>query len=84
MTEEGKIRELEKRIEKLENRNKNIAKTVLVSALGSAGGVSIIFSILPLIFFPNRLFSVGWLFFSVISLTIGLYLRQKWNIKANS
>lgn len=79
MTEEEKIRELEKRIEKLEN--KNLGRTILVSALASAGGVSIFFSILPLIFFPDKLPGLGLLSFGIISLAIGLYFRQKWAIK---
>lgn len=75
MTEEDKIKELERRIENLENRNKSIGKIILVSALASLGGVSIFFSICAIDFFPNKLFSSGLLFFGIISLTIGLYLR---------
>ena len=81
MTDEDRIRELEKRVEKLENRNRNIGRILLVSALASGGGVCIFFSILPLIFFPDKLKSLAILAVGVASLVSGLYMRNKWGIK---
>ena len=81
MAEDDKIKDLEKRIEKLESKNKNTARIIFVSAFGTLGVLVILTSLFNLAFFANKLSSVGVLSFGVILLTVGLYFRRKWEIK---
>ena len=76
-----KIKDLEKRIERLESKNKNTGRIIFVSAFGTLGVLVILTSLFNLAFFANKLLSVGLLSFGVILLTVVLYFRQKWGIK---
>jgi hypothetical protein len=81
MSEDNKVRELEKRIEELESKDKNIGKAVFVGSVLTFGVFIILISLFNLAFFPNKLVSAGWLFFGVILFAVSEHFRRKWGLK---
>ncbi len=81
MSEDNKVRELEKRIEELENKDKNIGKAVFVVSVLIFGVFIILISLFNLAFYPNKLVSAGWLFFGVILSVVSEHFRKKWKLK---
>jgi protein-S-isoprenylcysteine O-methyltransferase Ste14 len=81
MTEDEKVRKLEKRIESLENKDKNIGKAVLVVTVLTFGVFIILISLFNLAFYPNKFVSAGWLLFGAILFIVSEHFRKKWRLK---
>ncbi len=80
MSQEEKIRELERRIEVLENKNKNLGKILVSGSLASAGGVSAFFGFPIWVFSINIPVGITATVLGIISFTLGLHLHQMWHL----